>query len=410
MEEISYDEVVAKALEAFEKRQEEKELIAAAEKQMVDELTERIREEEKAKLKAEGMTWQESKGAASIRDSRSLSDGKDDNTGMKAFNHYMRTGDVRNPEMRSLEITESDWNQTKALQEGTTTEGGYLVPDDFYARIIEKRDEKTWTRFGDGVQVLQTDRDHVKVPREDTAFAAFSATAEEGAYTTNDPAFGEVDITIYKFTKLTKVSEELLADDQANLMEYFGSGIARAWAATESKYATVGTGSSQPAGIFVDGDTDALTLTTASGASDTAFVAADVHNMIYTLNSGYRADAVWLSDPTTEKAIRAIRDANDWAFPLENVPRALGEGGKWVNQLAGFPYFTDDNIQALDGTTDVCIIALGSPSYCMLVERTGLAMSRNPYLYQANGQVGFFWNVRFGFAVLQELAWVCGVS
>lgn len=405
---INFDEIVAKSLEAFDKRQEEKELIAAAETQAMEELTEKIREDERAKLKAEGMTWQESKGAASVRDSRSLSDGKDDNTGMKAFENWMRTGDVIPSEMRGLETNDSEWNQTKALQEATTTEGGYLVPDDFYARIIEMRDEKSWLRFGDGVQVLQTDRDHVKVPREDTAFTAFTATAEEAAYTTNDPVFGEVDIQIYKFTKLTKVSEELLDDQQANLMEYFGSGIGRAMAKTESKYACIGTGSSQPEGIFVGGDTDALTL--GLGASNSAFNATDVHNMIYTLNSGYRADAVWLSDPTTEKAIRILRDANDFAFPLENVPRAIGEGGKWVNQLAGFPYFTDDNIQALDGTTDVCIIALGSPAYCMLVERQGLRMRRNPYLYMANGFVGFFWDVRFGFAVLQELSWVCGVS
>ena len=402
--EINYDEVVAKALDAFDKRQAENEAIAAAEQQQIEELTEKIREQERAKLKAEGMTWQESKGAASIRDSRSLSDGKDDNTGLKAFEHYMRTGDKIPSEMRGLETNDSEWNQTKALQEGTTTEGGYLVPDDFYARIIEKRDEKTWTRLG-GVRVLQTDRDHLKVPREDTAFAAFSVTAEEGAYTTNDPAFGEVDIQIYKFTKLTKVSEELLADDQANLMEYMASGVGRAWAQTESKFACIGTGSSQPEGIFVGGDTDALTLD-----GDTSFAATDVHNMVYTLNSGYRADAVWLSDPTTEKAIRIIRDANDFAFPFENVAVATGAGGRWMNTLVGFPYYTDDNIQAFDGTSDVCVIAFGSPDYCMLVENQGLRMRRLEELYAANGQVGFTWAVRFGFAVLQELAWVCGVT
>jgi len=33
----------------------------------------------------------------------------------------------------------------------------------------------------------------------------------------------------------------------------------------------------------------------------------------------------------------------------------------------------------------------------VLVERAGMVMSRNPYLFQANGQVALFTTARFGF-------------
>ena len=47
---------------------------------------------------------------------------------------------------------------------------------------------------------------------------------------------------------------------------------------------------------------------------------------------------------------------------------------------------------------------IGNWSFYALVERSGLVVSRNPYLYQANGQVGFFVNARWGGDVLQSEA------
>ena len=49
-------------------------------------------------------------------------------------------------------------------------------------------------------------------------------------------------------------------------------------------------------------------------------------------------------------------------------------------------------------------VAFGDFSMYAFAEREGVTLSRNPYLYQANGQVGLFVKQRFGGAVLQTLA------
>ena len=51
---------------------------------------------------------------------------------------------------------------------------------------------------------------------------------------------------------------------------------------------------------------------------------------------------------------------------------------------------------------------VGDPQFYALAERQGLQVSRNPYLYQASGQVGFFNTFRQSGKVLIEEAWAGG--
>jgi HK97 family phage major capsid protein len=55
-------------------------------------------------------------------------------------------------------------------------------------------------------------------------------------------------------------------------------------------------------------------------------------------------------------------------------------------------------------------MGFGNWNFYALAERRGLTISRNPYLYQANGQIGIFCSVRFGGAVLQSEAFKWGIQ
>jgi predicted phage gp36 major capsid-like protein len=54
------------------------------------------------------------------------------------------------------------------------------------------------------------------------------------------------------------------------------------------------------------------------------------------------------------------------------------------------------------------VIAVGDPFYYALVDRVGLSIDVNPYLYQATGQVGYFARFRQSGKVLYSLAWCIG--
>ncbi len=372
-----------KMASVFEARQEAK---AAKEAKLLSALSEARAEgkEEGLTAKAEELkTWAEEKGAPLVME---VAEPGGDHDGMDTFKHWMRTGD--------------ETAARKALQEGTGSEGGYLVPDDFVARITEKRDAASFVRAM-GVQVIQTSRDAIDIPAEGTSLTKFSVTAEEVSYSTNDPSFNQNNIVVHKFTKLTKISEELLADDAANLEEFYANAVGRSMAQTEAYYVAIGSGSSQHQGIFEGGDTDALTFDTAAHIEP-----VEVYELFTKLNTGYQAGAAWLMDPTTWQHLITIRNTSNWAFGAADMAVLNTAGGPSPGSLYGKPVFLQDDIPVI--ATGVCVIMVGDPYYYALVERQGLQVSRNPYLYQATGQVGFFNTFRQGGAVLVEEAWVGG--
>ena len=55
-----------------------------------------------------------------------------------------------------------------AWQGQTDDEGGYAVPDDFYNRIVEQREELSWVRKAPVTRFV-TNRDRILVPTEATA-------------------------------------------------------------------------------------------------------------------------------------------------------------------------------------------------------------------------------------------------
>lgn len=273
-----------------------------------------------------------------------------------------------------------------AMQEGTAEEGGYLVPDDMYASIVAKRDEMSVARAA-GCTVIQTSRDVVQVPYENTSHTNFAITAEEAAVSQGEPTIGQASITIYKFTKLVKVSEELLEDNATNLEAFLSDAFGRAWALTENAYTIAGTGSGQPQGVLYGG-TAGKTF-----AGTNAITAAEIVAMQHVLPSAYAPGAAWLMRNATLGYLRGLTGNNFYFQPLP-----AGDG----QQMLGSPLYLSDSMGAIGQGAKV--VAYGNMSYLFLAERRGLSVRRLNELYAGNGQVGFLATVRFGCAVVQAEA------
>ena len=84
---------------------------------------------------------------------------------------------------------------TNALQIGTDSEGGYLVPDEYERTLVEALEEENI--FRQMAKVIQTSSGDRKIP-----VVASKGTAswidEEGAFTESDDSFGQVSIGAYK--------------------------------------------------------------------------------------------------------------------------------------------------------------------------------------------------------------------
>ena len=273
-----------------------------------------------------------------------------------------------------------------AWQGQTDNEGGYAVPDDFYNRIVEQRQELSFVRKAP-VTRLVTNHDRILIPTEATAGTKLVVTAEEAAYNENEPVFGQVALTIHKFTKMVKVSEEMLDGDAVGLEAYIASVVARASAAAENYYCSIGTGTGMPQGIVAGATASGITT-----AAATAITAAELISAMGTVESPYHnSSSGFLMKGATKFYLQGLTGN---AFQFINTPA----GGDFM----GYPAYIAPDMDAI--TNSGKAVVFGDFSMYAFAEREGVTLSRNPYLYQANGQVGLFVKQRFGGAVLQTLA------
>lgn len=414
---------------------DDKELTATAlVSQAVAEAVKAIRAEDEAKVKAEAdrkalveegykaglaegekkaKAWIAEKAPATMKVAKLGSGGvKGD---MDAFMHFIATGDEMAAKRGLEEAPDAgeqgqgtDPESRKALSSGSGAAGEFLVPDDFVENIISKRDAISFPRLM-GVSTYQTNLKVVDLPAENTSLTNFTRTAELASYSTNDPAFAQNQVTVQKWTKVTRFSEELLEDNAAGLAEWYARAVARAMAQTEAYYVAVGNGTNQHSGIFESGDTDAFTYNTDNGM-DSDFAGIVVPSALwqhyFDLGEGYRTDAAWLMDPVTLSEILSQRSTKslEWAAAdLVSINPVSGQ-----ISLLGRPAFTQHNIST--NAASVGFIAFGSPFFYTLVERKGLTVQRNPYLYQATGEIGIFNSFRQSGTVTVEEAWNIGVG
>lgn len=262
-----------------------------------------------------------------------------------------------------------------ALQEGTDSEGGYLVPDEFERTLVEALEEENV--FRTLAHVIKTSSGDRKIPVVASKGTA-SWVDEEGAYTESDDAFSQVSIGAYKLGTMIKVSEELLADSVFDLEAYISKEFARRIGSREEESFFNGDGKGKPLGILAAAGGAEVGVTAASA---TAITADEVIDLFYSLKAPYRKNAVWVLNDATVKQIRKLKDSTGqylWQPSLvAGTPDTIL--GRPVKTSAFMP------TTAAGAKT----IAFGDFKYYWIADRQGRTFKKLSELYAANGQVGF---------------------
>ena len=275
-----------------------------------------------------------------------------------------------------------------ALQVGTDSEGGYLVPDEFEHTLVEALEEENFFR---GIAtVIQTSSGDRKIPVVATKGTA-SWIDEEGAYPESDDSFGQVSIGAYKVATMLKVSDELLNDSVFDLEAYISKEFGRRIGAKEEEAFFTGDGKGKPTGIFnaAGGASDGVTTAAANITFD------DVMDLFYAVKSPYRKKAVWVLNDTTVKALRKLKDNNGNYIWQPSVQ--AGQPDMILNR----PYHTSAYVPEVAAGAKV--MAFGDFSYYWIADRQGRSFKRLNELFAANGQVGFLASQRVdGKLILSE--------
>jgi len=300
---------------------------------------------------------------------------------------WLVTGDESaRAELRSVVGGEYRASNAVAMVVGTDAAGGDLVPVGFFDRIVERArpmdlSQRLPLRTVAGVGTS------LDVPIDNEADdGGFVSTSESGEYDLDSPAVDKVTLTLLKYTKQIRISEELLADTPANLLEFLTGYIGAGMAARMNQ-------------LIV---TEVLANGTAALTADapTTIGAAEVPELFYKLSAEYaagEASVAWLARRSTEGHLRSISSSSQFTF----APTPGGEVSP-RSTLWGFPLVTDSNMGAMAASAKSLLIA--NWNYVGIRRAAGLQVLRDPYSRAAYGELVLHCSFRTAIRVLQPAA------
>lgn len=265
--------------------------------------------------------------------------------------------------------------EMRAQSVGTTTAGGYTVPEGFEAQIIE-----SMVAFGGIANVANvlntaTGNDLPFITNDDTGNSG-ALLAENTQDSEQDLTLGQITLGAYKYTsKIIRVSNELIQDNAVNLESYiakkFGERLGRI---TSAHYAT-GTGTAQPNGLM----TAATVGKTA--ASATALTYDELLDLKHSVDPAYRGNARWAFNDSTFKAIKQLKDSQN--RPLWMPDYVNGAAGT----IDGDQYVIDQGIASM--AINALAAAYGDMDNYQIRMVQGFQMVRLVERYADFHQVGF---------------------
>lgn len=185
------------------------------------------------------------------------------------FMKAISRGDVHSLRNMSEEI------RTKAnLAEGSTTAGGFLVPEEFKAEVL--RLAQIYGVVRQNARIIPMRYDVLNIPAAGTTDITAHWTNEASQIYTTLPNFRQVTLTINKLASIPKVTNELLADANVDVVAYMSTLVAEQLAKAEDTQGLIGVGSP-----FV-GCVNATGVPTSPHASGTGFQCLSYQDLVFT--------------------------------------------------------------------------------------------------------------------------------
>lgn len=304
--------------------------------------------------------------------------GKSVDTYANAFNAYLRSG---KPNADLIQNAQS---------EGTPSEGGYLVPDLFRTKLVER--VKAFGGIGGIAERYTTGNGNpVEWPTIDDTANVGEIVQEGNTFSAGaDLVFGSNSLASYSYvagggsSTPLRVSLELLQDTSFDieglLTRLLGTRIAR----LQATHLATGTGVQQPLGLITG-------LTPVQAAANTGLTYADLVTWIHSVDPAYRGNARWVLNDTTLAMVEKLVDsAGNPIYRGRDANMALG-----LNEatLLGYPMTIDQAMPTYvvnsHAAGDVAI-AFGDIGQGYVVRDVrNVELLVNPYTRMAYRQVEF---------------------
>ncbi|XSG81208.1 MAG: phage major capsid protein [Methyloligella sp. ZOD6] len=305
-----------------------------------------------------------------------------------AFHAYMRKGQVGNLHRLEEKALSVD------LAGGDGSDGGYLVPPETEREVIRGVKEISPIRAIAGHRTVSASiyKKPFSITGPATGWVAETATRPE----TNSPTLDELAFPNMELYAMPSATQTLLDDSAVNIDEWLGEEIQLAFAEQEGTAFVLGDGDAKPRG-FLDytpvangswaWDKIGYIATGNDGTFDTDDPSDDLIDLVYSLKSGYRANAHWVMNRATQAVIRKFKD-DDGNYLWHPGEKA----GAWPT-LMNYPIAESEDMP--DIGSDEFAIAFGDfKRGYLVVDRAGIRVLRDPY--SAKPYVLFYTTKRVG--------------
>jgi len=288
-----------------------------------------------------------------------------------------------------------------ALQVGSDPDGGYLVPTERSARIIERVYETSPMRQLATVESISTKE--LELVRDDDEVDCGWVGETESRPETDTPQLGLAKIPAHEMYAAPRVTQTMLEDAGINIEDWLARKVGSKFGRVEASAFYTGTGVNQPRGILTYASgTTAATIEQVPSLAAADFTFDGLKNLIFSLEDGYDMNASFQFNRLGLRNVSKLKDGE--GRYLWEMSQKAGQ----PSELLGYPVRRATDITAPAANALAAAFGDFREAYT-IVDRLGISTLRDPFT--AKPYVLFYTRRRVGGAVtngraikLQKLA------
>lgn len=275
-----------------------------------------------------------------------------------AFNHYLRTGEIR------------DGNNATGLMVSSSTKGAALAPDDFAKEIIDGLNNEVVMRQLARILPPISGKS-VAYPRR-TGGSGAAMVSEGGPITPYDLTFDQVILIPKKAAALVEVSNELLQDEAVDLAGYLAQHFRdEIGELIEGQYWNGDGTAPNLQGILTAVDDEGEPLIKRIETKGASVTADDVLALWAALPAKYRKNAVFVCNSAMEAVLRGLKDGDGRYLMVQDLATGLG------NTLLGRPLVLAESFPGdIEAGKDVLMVG-DFKRGVYIADKAGIDIQRN---------------------------------
>jgi len=287
--------------------------------------------------------------------------------------------------------------RTKDMEEGSLSAGGYLVPEQFSAKILEKSLEDSIVRPRAAIQPMQSNRIVIPADVDDDHSSDYFGgitiyrPGEAGQKTATNPTFGRIALTLNKVTGLCHISDELLEDSAIAVEANVSRKFAQAINFVQDYDFLNGNGANQPLGALNSANPARISVTKETGQAADTIVAENIFKMWSRMYPAGQSKAVWIANIDTFTQLAGMSVAVGTGGVPVWMP-AGGISGLPYQTLMGRPLILTEKTQTLGDAADIALVDF---SQYIIGEKSGLQVATSMHFKFDYDQQSFRFVLRY---------------